>query len=299
VAAGFAFQAYSGGAGIWLVPESIGTAGGCSVSGYAQVFEEFNAQQLLAAMTQYGLDPISQFRSGAQSYYHMDGHSGVRLLTAGTGIVVSAVIYDAYGQLLRSVGNVVNPVLYRGERFDANLTQYYLRARFYDPSTGRFTKPDTLTANPVRPYGYAHADPLNYADPSGMLEFTVGGVLVSVSLRAYLVSAMVSFAVSKVFQAAWLLGTQGSLRQFEMFEWFDMLNLVPGVVFWKLKTPLSLLTKGAIKAGGKLVPTFFGTLRKYLPEIVKDFGDSFRGYWQILASSGKGFKLLQQISNIF
>ncbi len=31
-----------------------------------------------------------------------------------------------------------NPYLYRGEQFDADLSAYYLRARYYQAATGRF-----------------------------------------------------------------------------------------------------------------------------------------------------------------
>jgi RHS repeat-associated protein len=143
-------------------------------TGYAQVIEELTVQRQLLATTIYGLEPISQWRNAAQSFYHMDGHSGVRLLTAGTGIVVSSVVYDAYGQLLRSVGAVSSPLLYRGERFDPILRQYYLRARFYDPAKGRFTRQDPLAGQMQEPlsfhrYLYADGDPVNGIDPTGLL----------------------------------------------------------------------------------------------------------------------------------
>jgi RHS repeat-associated protein len=165
-------------------------------TGYAQILEEINAQGLLLAMTQYGMEPISQFRNGAESFYHMDGHSGVRLLTAGTGIVVSSVIYDAYGQLLRSVGNIANLLLYRGERFDPILGNYYLRARFYNPVTGRFTRIDPLIGQVRLPltlnkYLYGNSDPVNHADPSGKL--AVLYVLIAI-VAALLLYALLSKA---------------------------------------------------------------------------------------------------------
>jgi RHS repeat-associated protein len=186
-------------------------------TGYAQVLEEFNAQQLLTAMTHYGLEPISQFRNGAESFYHMDGHSGVRLLTAGTGIVVSAVVYDAYGQLLRAVGNSLNPVLYRGERLDPILTQYYLRARFYDQATGRFTKvdqfPGVLTGSmSLHRYLYAQDDSVNGMDPSGQFTLTEAVVVLAIvtTLLAVLYGAYLkwtyvpapSLSVTRVFFAS-------------------------------------------------------------------------------------------------
>jgi hypothetical protein len=54
------------------------------------------------------------------------------------------------------------------------LSQYYLRARYYDPSNGRFNRLDPFAGNNFEPqslhkYAYAHADPVNGIDPSGRL----------------------------------------------------------------------------------------------------------------------------------
>jgi uncharacterized protein RhaS with RHS repeats len=49
---------------------------------------------------------------------------------------------------------------------------YYYGARWYDPSLGRFTQPDTLVPNPGNPadfdrYAYVRNNPLKYNDPTG------------------------------------------------------------------------------------------------------------------------------------
>jgi RHS repeat-associated protein len=145
---------------------------GNNPTGYAQVIEELTVQRQLLATTIYGLEPISQWRSAMQSFYHMDGHSGVRLLTNLQAAVIATYSFDGYGQLLRSGGNVANPLLYRGERFDSILAQYYLRARFYDPATGRFIAMDRWpgsASNPLRQakYAFCNNDGINCVDPSG------------------------------------------------------------------------------------------------------------------------------------
>ena len=45
---------------------------------------------------------------------------------------------------------------------------YYLRARYYDPTTAQFLTRDPLVAKTMSPYGYAAGDPLNASDPSGL-----------------------------------------------------------------------------------------------------------------------------------
>jgi RHS repeat-associated protein len=50
--------------------------------------------------------------------------------------------YDAFGNKLNSTGTTPNNYLYRGEQYDSDLGLYYLRARYYNPATGRFLSRD-------------------------------------------------------------------------------------------------------------------------------------------------------------
>lgn len=64
-------------------------------------------------------------------------------------------------------------LLYTGEQRDGDSSFYYLRARYYDPSIGRF-----LTGDPFRgwvasphsqnPYAYVMNNPANLTDPTGL-----------------------------------------------------------------------------------------------------------------------------------
>jgi RHS repeat-associated protein len=81
--------------------------------------------------------------------------------------------YDAFGKLIAQAGSTPNAYLYRGERFDADLGLYHLRARSYDPNRGRFTTVDPFpgfTDDPasLHRYLYANSDPVNFIDPSGL-----------------------------------------------------------------------------------------------------------------------------------
>src|SRR5947209_17608331 len=44
----------------------------------------------------------------------------------------------------------------------------YLRARYYDPSTGQFISRDPAVASTRQPYAYVGDNPLNGTDPSGL-----------------------------------------------------------------------------------------------------------------------------------
>ena len=64
------------------------------------------------------------------------------------------------------------PSFYRGEQYDSDLALYYLRARYYNPATGRFMSRDPAEAKLTDPatlhrYLYAGGDPINRVDPMG------------------------------------------------------------------------------------------------------------------------------------
>jgi RHS repeat-associated protein len=47
--------------------------------------------------------------------------------------------------------------------------QLYMRNRYYDPQSGRFTQEDSIgIAGGLNVYGFAGGDPVNYSDPYGL-----------------------------------------------------------------------------------------------------------------------------------
>ncbi|MBP0031513.1 RHS repeat-associated core domain-containing protein, partial [Roseofilum sp. Guam] len=140
---------------------------------YAQVLAEFVGEEEVASYV-YGLDLISQNRNGEDWFYFVDGLGSTRGLTDGSGEVTDAYWYDAYGNLVERVGSSENDYLFAGEQFDEALGQYYLRQRYYDASTGRFTRRDTWEGRLSEPvtlnkYLYGNGNPVSYTDPSGLL----------------------------------------------------------------------------------------------------------------------------------
>ncbi|MCD4739235.1 MAG: C39 family peptidase, partial [Anaerolineae bacterium] len=72
-----------------------------------------------------------------------------------------------------AVGESTAGLGYTGEWFDADVGLEYLRARWYQPGTGRFTSRDPLEGLLQRPdtqhrYTYAAANPVNFTDPRGL-----------------------------------------------------------------------------------------------------------------------------------
>src|SRR5581483_4953574 len=60
-------------------------------------------------------------------------------------------------------------LLRRHQYTDPETGLQYLRARYYDPATAQFLGRDPLSATTGSPYAYAHENPLNGSDPSGLV----------------------------------------------------------------------------------------------------------------------------------
>ena len=119
-----------------------------------------------------GDELISQERDGKTSYYVYDGHGSVRALANESGKITDKYVYDAFGNLISSVGSTKNDFLFAGEQFDPVTGLYYLRARYMNTSTGRFISMDAYSGSIDDPvslhkYLYANANPVSNSDPSG------------------------------------------------------------------------------------------------------------------------------------
>ncbi|MGC8634208.1 MAG: RHS repeat-associated core domain-containing protein [Candidatus Limnocylindrales bacterium] len=115
----------------------------------------------------YGLALLNQTTPNKGPYwYHEDGLGSVSDITSSAGTPLWWAEYQPYGQL-RASGSTsqapLNPFLFTGP--------YYLRARQYDPTAGRFLAVDPVSALATSPYGSAYAyvghNPTNAVDPSG------------------------------------------------------------------------------------------------------------------------------------
>jgi RHS repeat-associated protein len=63
----------------------------------------------------------------------------------------SATTYEPYGKLLARSGSSGTVYGYTGEQHDAATGLVYLRARYYNPRTGRFLSPNNDNSDPKRP----------------------------------------------------------------------------------------------------------------------------------------------------
>ncbi|WP_232242855.1 RHS repeat-associated core domain-containing protein [Paenibacillus sp. GSMTC-2017] len=105
-------------------------------------------------------------------YYSYNGHGDVIKITDAAGNTLNSYDYDIWGNVISKTETMSNPFKYSGEIYDDESDLIYLRARFYDPSIGRFITEDTYEGKLNDPltlnlYTYVANNPLLYVDPSG------------------------------------------------------------------------------------------------------------------------------------
>ena len=104
-------------------------------------------------------------QNGVFSYNVINTKGDIIASDGSNGIAYN---YNAYGTELYKYSSV-NPIGYRNYYYDSETGLYYLKARYYDPTTGQFTQEDTVQDDNLQYnlYGYCSANPVLYTDADG------------------------------------------------------------------------------------------------------------------------------------
>jgi len=156
----------------------------------AMVLAEYDANGTCTAEYLRANGLVSRKRTDGISFYLTDGGGSVRMLADEHETITDTYTYDAFGVLISSTGTTANEFRYRGEQCDTSTGNYYLRARYMDPSTGTFISSDSYsgsTGNPIslHKYLYANANPVSYSDPSGYISLMEGMLAVGMMSVMY------------------------------------------------------------------------------------------------------------------
>jgi RHS repeat-associated protein len=155
--------------------EDIIAEGTVQENGQAELKQRYirGANGLIAKVSE---DENEKLSYGGIAYYHTNGQGDVVSLRDPDGNVLKSYLYDIWGNIEKEETtvdvNISNPFLYSGEYWDSSTNLQYLRARWYDPSLGRFLTEDTVKGDTKNPlslnlYTYVENNPLKYQDPSG------------------------------------------------------------------------------------------------------------------------------------
>ena len=103
------------------------------------------------------------------SYYLTDEQGSVRyVLSADANAnVQNTYQYDAFGENVARDERIPNRLKYNAQIEDELTGLYYLRARYYNASLGRFTQEDIIYNDGLNLYAYCGSNPVMYCDPSG------------------------------------------------------------------------------------------------------------------------------------
>ncbi len=149
------------------------SANGTSIYAYDRnnLIEETNSSGAVVARYEQNQnidEPLAMLRSGATSYYDADGLGSVTSLANGAGSLAQTYAFDSFGKLTGSSGSLTNPFQYTAREFDSETSLYYYRARYYDPSAGRFISEDPQRYEFTSFYSYVGENPVLWKDPLGL-----------------------------------------------------------------------------------------------------------------------------------
>jgi RHS repeat-associated protein len=144
----------------------------------SRILEETDQNDLIVGL--YTMKPdlfgnlVSQLRASTSSFYLFDAMGSTDRLTDINGQAsTDTYIYRGFGDIQSSTGTTTNPFRYvgcLGYYYDLDFLHFHLRARYYDPVTGRFKSRDPLPlAFTTNLFVYTKNSPIIHSDPSGLL----------------------------------------------------------------------------------------------------------------------------------
>jgi RHS repeat-associated protein len=156
---------------------------GLATGGVAPVWAELDGNNQLQAryLSKDALDAVfarlAVGSSGGVTWNLTDRLGSVRAVMNSSGQLVNTLSYDAFGVSSVTAPGVADRFRYAGYQYDAATGLYYVGARWYDPSQGRWLSRDPLgLAADSNPYRYVGNEPTRYVDPRGedYLDINIG-----------------------------------------------------------------------------------------------------------------------------
>jgi len=150
----------------------------------AQLAIERDGSGALLRRYVYGRSLLSMTEGGSAYYFLADDLGSIANVTSASGNAVWTYTYEPFGAIRLASGGQgapSNPMGFTAQLLDAATGLYDLRARMYDPTSGRFLQRDPISGSVLSPlvaqYVYGSNRPTAMVDPSGLAVESAGGVL--------------------------------------------------------------------------------------------------------------------------
>jgi RHS repeat-associated protein len=218
-------------------------------------------------------------------YYLYDALGTTAAITNMNADIIDNNRFAPFGEPLSPVAKnsrlTNSPWGYTGESHDIEAGLVYLRARYYEPGTGRFIQEDSypyfgeieepLTRNL---YIYGKGNPLKYTDPSG--HFALIPYLVKAAAKG-LINGVTDLLLQVAMNYYFNPTTQGSLKaSFGEVNWFQVTrSAIEGfVVPWEKGNKLA---RAALSAAGDVLTNALNDKNYTEEKALIDFGVGFVG----------------------
>jgi RHS repeat-associated protein len=122
--------------------------------------------------------PIAMSKGGTAYYLAYDPVGSLRIVSDAAGNIVKRVDYDSFGNILADSNPALTvPFGFAGGLHDPATGLVRFGYRDYDPDVGRWTAKDPIlfAGGDTDLFGYVQSDPVNMADPLGLLNILAGG----------------------------------------------------------------------------------------------------------------------------
>ena len=155
--------------------DAVGRRVGSTISGASSTYQYdglnpvmVNGSLMLGGL---GLDQhFGRINSGGVTSFLTDDQGSTLELTNSSAATSATYAYGPYGNASAS-GSDSTPFQYTGRENDGATNLYYYRARYYNPTIGRFISSDPLVlGGGINPYAYVGGDPISYVDPQGLIK---------------------------------------------------------------------------------------------------------------------------------
>ena len=140
-------------------------------------FHHIKDNTFVSVFEKLRFSPRGDFDNGGDVYYISYNQIGSpRAITDENGNILKTLTYDSFGTIIADINPSFKiPFGFAGGLYDSDTKLTRFGYRDYDASTGKWTAKDPIgfDAGDTNLYGYVLGDPVNFVDPSGLVDLNL------------------------------------------------------------------------------------------------------------------------------